>query len=64
MPGRFSDGAAARRQKIRASRFSIFPRATATGKEAPMLLLATCEPRSYNTQVAAVLLFTASFPGI
>src|SRR6266852_1796451 len=47
---------------MRAWHFSIFPCATATGREAPILLLATCKPRSYNTQVAAVLLFEAVFP--
>jgi hypothetical protein len=44
---------------MRAWHFSIFPRATATGREAPILLLATRAPRSYNTQVAALLLFEA-----
>src|SRR5260370_6979108 len=64
MPGKVSDAAAARlRRKIRALYFSIFLRATATDTEAPILLLATCSPRSYNTQVAAHLLFcTDIFP--
>src|SRR5260370_32247140 len=64
MTGKVSDEAAARlRRKIRALYFSIFLRATATDTEAPILLRATCSPRSYNTQVAAHLLFcTDIFP--
>src|SRR5260370_36383874 len=63
MPGKVSDAAAARlRRKIHVLHFSIFPRATATDTEAPILLLATCSPRSSNTQVAAHLLCTEIFP--
>src|SRR5260370_9617772 len=57
-----SAAVAGSRRKIHALPVSIFPRATATGREAPTLLLATCKPRSYNTQVAALLLFEAIFP--
>src|SRR5260370_42599761 len=64
LPGKVSDAAAARlRLKIHVLHFSIFPRATATDTEAPILLLATCSPRSYNTQVAALLLCAEIFPG-
>src|SRR2546429_1680260 len=46
--GKSSAGAAARPRKNRASNFSTAPHATATGREAPMLLLATRKRRSYN----------------
>src|SRR6266568_4383978 len=63
MPDKSLAAVAARlRRKIRASIFSTAPHATATGREAPILLLATRKPRSYNTQVAALLLCTAIFP--
>src|SRR6267142_6461694 len=53
--------AVVRRRKIRASRSSIFPHASAIDTEGAILLLATRERRSYNTEAAAVLLSAANF---
>jgi hypothetical protein len=46
------DGAVARRRKIRASHFSIVRNATANGRVRSTVLLATCNARFYNTEIA------------